>query len=230
MSGNQLPPGYAIGERGPRTDPAVVAELGAVPVPVIGDCMGRIVGTSRLRPYHPATEPRLAGPALTVRVRPGDNLMLHKAMLLAEPGDVIVVDGAGDTNQALIGGLMRATAISRRIGGFVIDGAVRDVAEWAEGGMPVFAAGNSLRGPSKDGPGEINVPIACAGLVVHPGDIVVADADGVICVTPHEIGSLLERCRVKLADEDRVRQQNASGATDAERIDNYLRSRGVPLE
>ena len=229
MSGNQLPPGYAIGERGPATDPSLIAELRAIPVPVIGDCMGRIVGTSRLRPYHPATEPRLAGPALTVRVRPGDNLMLHKAMLLAEPGDVIVVDGAGDTNQALIGGLMRTTALSRGIGGFVIDGALRDVAEWAEGGMPVFAVGNSLRGPSKDGPGEINVPVACAGLAVLPGDIVVADVDGVICVRPCEIEPLLERCRAKLADEERVRQENASGATDVERIDNYLRSRGVQV-
>ena len=229
MSGNGLPPGYAIGARGPHTDPDLVAALRAVPVPVIGDCMGRIVGTSRLRPYHAVTEPAMAGPALTVRVRPGDNLMLHKAILMAEPRDVIVVDGAGDTTQALIGGLMRTTALHRRIAGFVIDGALRDVTEWAEGGMPVFAAGNSLRGPSKDGPGEINVPVTCAGLVVAPGDVVVADADGVIAVAPSEIGPLLERCRAKLADEERVRRQNASGATDEERIDAYLCSRGVEL-
>ncbi|MHA6627193.1 RraA family protein [Pseudonocardia sichuanensis] len=140
-----------------------------------------------------------------------------------------LVDGAGDTTHALVGGLMRTTALHRRIAGFVIDGALRDVAEWAEGGMPAFAAGNSLRGPGKDGPGEINVPVTCAGLAVQPGDVVVGDADGVIAVAPPGIGPLLERCRAKPADEERVRQQNASGATDEERIDAYLRSRGVQL-
>jgi regulator of RNase E activity RraA len=153
--------------------------------------------------------------------------MLHKAILIARPGDVIVVDGSGDLNQALIGGLMRTTAIARHLEGFVIDGAIRDVAEWAADGMPIFAAGNSLRGPSKDGPGEINVHIACAGMSVSPGDIVVGDADGVVSVRPDEGPALLKRCEAKVAQEEITRQENASGEVDEDRIDALLRQRGM---
>lgn len=226
MTANAL--GYRLERRGPEPDLEILEGLRSVPVPVIGDCMGRIVGTSRLRPYHQVlSSPRMCGPALTVRVRPGDNLMLHKAILIARPGDVIVVDGAGDINQALVGGLMRATAIARRLGGFVIDGALRDVADWANDGMPIFAAGNSLRGPSKDGPGEINVVIACAGLSVSPGDLIVGDADGVINVAPSEGPALLTRCRNKVLQEEATLAANTAGHVDEDRIDALLRERGA---
>jgi regulator of RNase E activity RraA len=155
--------------------------------------------------------------------------MLHKAMLMAEPGDVIVVDGAGDTTQALIGGLMRTTAIARNIGGFVIDGAIRDVLEWAEGGPPIFARGNTHRGPTKEGPGEINIPISCAGLTVHPGDLIVGDADGVIAVRPDRLDRILGEARAHLQKEARIREQNASGALEVERFDLILRRKGLPI-
>ncbi|WP_223271377.1 hypothetical protein [Buttiauxella sp. B2] len=109
----------------------------------------------------------LCGPALTVKVRPGDNLMIHKAIEMALPGDVIVVDGAGDLTQALIGGLMRTSAITKKIAGFVIDGAIRDLNEWAEGGIAVYARGTTLCGPSKDGLGEMKLPLAVAEWPSH---------------------------------------------------------------
>lgn len=223
------PSGYRIGPRGADLDPELVEAFRTFPVPVIGDCLGRSIGTRGLRPYHPAYAEVLCGPAITVRVRPGDNLMVHKAILLARPGDVIVVDGGADLTQALVGGLMRTSAVSRRLGGFVIDGAIRDLAEWSAGGMPVFAAGNTHRGPSKDGPGEINVPIACAGLAVNPGDLIVGDADGVVAIRPYELASLAARCRAHLTREERIREQNASGVLDEERIDSILRAKGLPI-
>jgi RraA family protein len=225
----QWPPGYRINPRAIGPSAELVAAFRNVPVAVVGDCMGRSVGAIGLRPYHRDVGTVLCGPALTVRVRPGDNLMIHKALFMAQPGDVIVVDGGGDLTQALVGGLMRTTAIARHIGGFVLNGAVRDVAEWAEGGMAIFACGHTHRGPSKDGPGEINVPIACAGLAVNPGDLVLGDADGVIAVPAADVAALLPAVRAHLAKEAALREANQRGAADPERIDAMLRSRGVPV-
>jgi regulator of RNase E activity RraA len=182
-----------------------------------------------LRPYHRNRKAVLCGPALTVRVRPGDNLMIHKAMLMAQPGDVLVIDGGGDLTQALIGGLMRTTAVARQLGGFVIDGAIRDMLEWEEDGMPVFAKGNTHRGPSKDGPGEINVPIACAGMAVIPGDLVLGDADGVISIRPEEMPALLRAAKIHLEKESLIRAQNAAGKSDVDRFESILRAKGLPL-
>ncbi|MEI0548560.1 RraA family protein, partial [Klebsiella sp. 72742] len=111
----------------------------------------------------------LCGAALTVKARPGDNLMLHYAIDSAEPGDVIVVDAGGDLTNALIGEMMVAYAVKRGVAGIVIHGAIRDAGSIKAGDFPLFAAGVSHRGPYKDGPGEINVPIAIDGMVIEPG-------------------------------------------------------------
>jgi regulator of RNase E activity RraA len=225
----QWPQGYRINPRAAGPGPDLVAAFRDIPVAAVGDCLGRSIGAIGLNAYHRDVHTVLCGPAITVRVRPGDNLMIHKALFMAEPGDIIVVDGGGDLTQALIGGLMRTTAIRRRLGGFVLNGAVRDVAEWAEGGMPIFARGHTHRGPSKEGPGEINVPIACAGLVVTPGDLVLGDADGVIAVPASEVAALLPVVQAHLAREAQVRAANERGTADPERFNAMLRARGVPL-
>jgi regulator of RNase E activity RraA len=223
------PDGYRINPRhaGPAQD--LIDAFRGVPVAVAGDCLGRAIGTIGLTAYHGDLRTGLCGPAITVRVRPGDNLMIHKAMLMAEPGDVIVVDGGGIVSQAVAGGLMRTTAIARKLGGFVIDGAIRDIAEWAEGGMPVFAKGHTHRGPSKDGPGEVNVPIACAGLAVNPGDLVLGDADGVIAIAAADAGALLPKVHAQLVHEATMRESNAKGVADHERFNALLRSKGIPI-
>ena len=230
------PPGWAIREREVTPDPELVEALRGVPTTIVSDCLGSCVGAVGLEPFHGDQSLALCGVALTVRVRPGDNLMIHKALTLARPGDVIVVDGSGEISHALVGGLMRLAALARGVAGFVLDGAVRDVAEWAEGELPIFARGHSHRRPSKDGPGEINVPIACAGLVVTPGDLVLGDADGVIAVSPGRLPQLLEDVRAKLALEEEQQRHHLASRTDPtlfarddERADAMLRAKGCPV-
>jgi regulator of RNase E activity RraA len=155
--------------------------------------------------------------------------MIHKALTMAEPGDVIVIDGDGDPTQALVGGLMRTTALAAGLGGFVIDGAIRDIAEWAEGLIPVYARSHTHRGPTKDGPGEINVPISCAGLVVHPGDLILGDPDGVIAIAASELATLLPAVKAHLKKEEGIRAANLTGRPDSERFDAILRSKGCPV-
>jgi regulator of RNase E activity RraA len=230
------PAGFAIHERSLTPDPEHVAALRGIPTTIVSDCLGRCVGAVGLDPYHGDPALTLCGVALTVRVRPGDNLMLHKALTLARPGDVLVVDGSGDLSHALVGGLMRLAALARGVAGFVIDGAIRDVAEWAEGELPVFARGHSHRGPSKDGPGEINVPVSCAGLAVSPGDLVLGDLDGVIAVSPARLPLLLDGVRAKLDEELEQQQHHLASrgdpsrlVRDEERVTALLRAKGCPV-
>ena len=220
------PPGYRINPRVVALPPDLLAGFQGVPAAHVGDSMGRNIGTVGLAAYHGALSLMFAGPALTVRVRPGDNLMIHVAIAMAQPGDVLVVDGGGDVSQALIGGLMRTSAMARGIAGFVIDGAVRDLAEWAEGGIAVYARGHTLRGPTKDGPGEVNVPIACGGMAVCPGDLVIGDADGVITIPAADAAALLPRVKAHAAREAKTRAENLSGTTDPERFNAPLRAKG----
>jgi len=149
-------------------------------------------------------------------------------MTLAHPGEVIVVDAGGDLTTAVAGGLMRLSAIERGLGGFVIDGAIRDIADWAAGELPVYARGHVPRGPSKDGSGEINVPIACAGLAVSPGDLMVGDADGVVAVPRDRLSEVLSRVRVK-EQEEREQRERPTARQDDGTIDRILRAKGCPV-
>lgn len=223
------PTGFGVNKRPAGVSPDLVERFRSVPTAHASDVMGRAIGARGLIAYHGIKGPVLCGPAITVRIRPGDNLMVHAAMILAEPGDVIVIDGGGDLSTAVIGGLMRTTALARKLGGFVIDGALRDVAEWAEGGLPVYARGHGHRGPSKDGPGEVNVPIACAGLSVHPGDLILGDADGVVAIPFAEAERILPLCHAQAAREDATRRNNATGTIDHERFNALLRAKGCPV-
>ena len=174
----------------------------ALPVANVSDMMARMTaGGARLRPMHAGGV--LAGPALTVKTRPGDNLMIHKALMMAEPGDIIVVDAGGDLTNSLIGEIMATEAVAAGVGGMVIDGAIRDAGAIRLGTLPVFAAGITHRGPYKDGPGEINVPIAIDGMVIHPGDLMLGDDDGLLCIPFDDTAALLEATREKYADEQR---------------------------
>lgn len=228
-SAKQWPAGYRINPRVPGPEAEVVEAFKSIPVAAIGDSMSRNVGTMGLRQYHARLDAVLCGPAVTVRVRPGDNLMIHKALMMVQPGDVLVIDGGGDVSQALVGGLMRTTCVARKLAGLVIDGAIRDLCEWAEEGMPIFARGHTHRGPSKDGPGEINVPVSCAGMAVLPGDLIVGDADGVIAVPAADAAEVLQRSRAHLAKEAAIRASNREGTADPERFDAVLRAKGLPV-
>ena len=227
-SNETWPAGFRINPRINRLSAEIVAAYRDVPVPHAGDVMGRHKGARGLQVFHGDTERTMCGPAITVRIRPGDNLMIHLALMIAEPGDVLVIDGGGDVSTAVIGGLMRTTALARKVEGFVLDGALRDVREWEEGGISAYASGFVHRGPSKDGPGEVNVPVACAGMVVHPGDLVLGDADGVIAIPADEAEALLPLCRRHAQREADIARHNATGVPNWERFGALLRDKGLP--
>ncbi|NUZ06574.1 RraA family protein [Piscinibacter koreensis] len=200
-----------------------------LPVANVSDCMTRMsAGGARLRPMHQGG--RLAGAALTVKTRPGDNLMIHQALQMAVPGDVIVVDGGGDLTNALIGELMTTYAQTRGVAGFVINGAIRDLDVIGNGTFPVYAAGVTHRGPYKDGPGEINVPIAIDGMVVEPGDLILGDADGVLSVPLHAADAILAAARAKVEAEQKTLQDIAAGQLDTSWIEATLRRIGCVVE
>lgn len=225
----QWPAGFFIAERRCEIPASVIEEYQQIPVAVAGDCMGRITGAMGLQRYHQDVNIICCGPAITVKVRPGDNLMIHKALEQAQPGDMIVIDGSGCLTQALIGGLIRTTALKKKIAGFVVDGAIRDLAEWADGEIPVYAKGHTHRGPDKDGPGEVNTSIACAGLVVNPGDLILADSDGVIAIRPDQAEAVLIKAKAHLQKEAAIRESNANGTSDPERFNAILRKAGCPV-
>jgi RraA family protein len=213
--------GLQIFKRQRRVSNRQVEAFAGIPVANISDCMSRLTAAgARLRRMHQSG--RLAGPALTVKTRPGDNLMIHKALDLAEPGDVIVVDGGGDLTNALVGELMTTYASSRGIAGFVMNGAVRDIDVIGAGNFPVFAAGVTHRGPYKDGPGEINVPVAIDGMVIHPGDLIVGDADGVLCVPFENVEEVLAAAISKSAAEAKTLKDIAAGKLDTSWVDAAL--------
>jgi RraA family protein len=217
--------GFRILARTRKVAPEVVEAFRGIPVANVSDCMSRMsAGGARLRAMHGGAH--LAGPALTVRCRPGDNLMVHKALELAQAGDVIVVDAGGDLTNALFGEIMMAIAIARGVSGIVINGAVRDAAEIAASPFPVYAAGVTHRGPYKDGPGEINVPIAIDGMVVTPGDLVLGDVDGVLCVPFDFASDILQAARNKMRAEKETLAQIASGRYDPGWIDASLKRLG----
>jgi regulator of RNase E activity RraA len=220
--------GFRILRRVRKVDAAAVTKFKALPLANVSDVMSRMsAGGARLRPMHGGGA--LAGPALTVKTRPGDNLMVHKALDLAEPGDVIVVDAGGDLTSAIIGELMVAHAIKRGIAGIVIDGAVRDSAAIRAGAFPVFAAGITHRGPYKDGPGEINVAIAIGGMVIEPGDLVLGDDDGLLCVPYAEVDAIY--CAAKAKQESEVQQAAAirAGTSDRAWVDETLKRLGCEV-
>lgn len=217
--------GFRILPRARQVGAEWVERFRTLPVANVSDVMARMTaGGARLRPMHRGGA--MAGPALTVKTRPGDNLMIHKALALAAPGDVIVVDAGGDLTNALIGELMLAQMARRRLGGIVIHGAIRDSAAIRAQDFPVFAAGVTHRGPYKDGPGEINVPVAIDGMVVEPGDLVLGDDDGLLCVPFDAVEAIHAAAAAKQAAELRQMAAIEDGSYAAPWVDDTLRRLG----
>lgn len=208
-----------------RPDAKLVAELAQMVTPHLSDSMERLYAAGpQLRPMH--KEGKLAGPAFTVKTAAGDNLLVHKALDTARPGDVIVVDAGGFLDNAIIGELMMSRARQRGVAGLVIWGAIRDSAEIGAGNYPVFAAGVSHRGPYKNGPGEINVPVVIGGMVINPGDIIVGDADGLVAVPLELADKILASAKAILAKETAAMKQIQDGTVDRAWVDKALKEKG----
>ncbi|WP_210315430.1 RraA family protein [Aurantimonas sp. DM33-3] len=217
--------GFRVLDGHVRSDRSLVEAFAKIPSAIISDNLNRMVAAGpSVRPMHKGGT--LAGTALTVKTRPGDNLMIHKAADIAQPGDVIVVDAGGDLTNALIGELIISHARSRGVVGFVVNGAVRDMDVIAVDDYPVYGAGVSHRGPYKDGPGEVNVPIALDGMVIAPGDIVIGDLDGVVCIPREEAESVLAASRAQQEKEAGIQAAIAGAGWDRAWVDEILKAKG----
>jgi regulator of RNase E activity RraA len=217
--------GFRVRTEVPRPAAELVARFREHASSNLADAMGR---------FHfmdfgirPRSGLPLCGVAVTVDARPGDNLMVHKALEVAQPGDIVVVNTNGNTTSAVFGELMCRTAVGAKLGGIVVDGAIRDVDAITTLRFPAFSRAVCAGGCDKDGPGEVNGPIACGNTVVMPGDIVVGDTDGVVIVPREEaadvlrlVGALVDRERARIAEID-------AGVLFKGEIDETLKRKGV---
>ncbi len=217
--------GFRIFSGVSRPDASLVQQFTELASSNLADAMGRFHFCDpgiRMRTGLP-----LYGVAVTVMARPADNLMVHKAMEVARPGDIIVVNTSGNTTSAVFGELMGNSAVAARLGGLVVDGAIRDVSALTDLGFPVFSRSVSAGGCDKDGPGEINVPIACGNTVVMPGDIIVGDQDGVVIVPREDAEQVLVLVRALKDREAKRVAEIRSGLVFKAEINDTLRTKGV---
>ena len=220
--------GFRIRQDFDRPSEELVQKFKGIPVANIADCMNRIFCVdSRINMMNQKKGLQMLGCALTVKTRTVDNLLVHKAIDLARSGDVIVVAAEGDTHTAILGEIMALKAESKGIAGYLIDGCIRDLESIQEMDFPVFAIGVSPRGPFKDGPGEINFPVSCGGVVVNPGDIIVGDKDGVVVISPDDAEMILEEAQ-KVSEKEEVIIDNIKKGNlgDSSWIDEKLKEKG----
>ncbi|ALX95176.1 methyltransferase [Serratia fonticola] len=203
--------------------PELVAAFKAIPAANIADCMGRLNAMdSRIRLLSAPLKINMAGVALTVKVRAGDNLMVHKALNMLSAGDILVVSNDNGSSQALMGEIMITYASLQQAAGIVLDGPIRDLYSIQQMDLPVYATGSTPAGPFKDGPGEINVPISCGGVQINPGDIIVGDGDGVIVIARQDAEALLAAAEKYQQFDSQKLLATQSGQADRSWVDRDM--------
>lgn len=217
--------GFRINTSFQRPDPQMLEALSAFATPTISD------GLNRFNTMDPGIKPivscRISGPAVTLRLRPGDNLMLHKVLGEVMPGDVLVIDTCGCTTYAVLGELIATAAFRAGLNGIVVDGGIRDIVELKAHGFPIFSRYIVPSVGDKDGPGEINYPISCGGVPVHPGDIIVGDDNGVVVVPPQDAEEIILGAKKKMAYEEKRKNAIEAGVIVKPDIDELLRQKGI---
>ncbi|MGG5820437.1 RraA family protein [Falsiroseomonas sp. HW251] len=218
--------GFRIKAEITRVESELCARAAAVPAANIGDVVNRM---QAMRGGFLAYGGRkaLAGPAFTVRARAGDNLMLHEALDLAHPGDVVVCDAGGDLGTAIMGDIMARHAVRRGIAAIIVDGAIRDVDGLSHLDLGVWARGATPNGPYKDGPGEIGYPVSCGGLVVMPGDLIAADLDGVVVIPREDAGAVVAAAEEHSRKEHDIIRSIENDDADRSWVGKTLISKGV---
>ncbi|HUR43594.1 MAG TPA: RraA family protein [Aestuariivirga sp.] len=214
-------PGFRIRMAIDRPSATLVAMYRDFETPDISDILNRMY-TMSPEIHNVVNDAPLVGPACTVKVFPGDNLMVHKALDAAKPGDVVVIDTSGSQRNAVLGDLVTNKAKHRGIAGFIVDGLVRDLAGLKEAGLPVFARGVTPFGPLHRGPGELNYAISCGGIVVNPGDIIVADSSGIAVVRREFAEDTLMRLRAHKARMQQYVANVKAGNFSNEWVDRQL--------
>jgi regulator of RNase E activity RraA len=221
-------PGFRMLSEIERVDPAITAGFAEFETPEVSDLMNRLYTLNSAVRNMTAPGLRLLGPACTVKAFPGDNLMVHKSLDIVKPGDVVVIDASSSQMTAVLGDLVSMKARHRGIAGFVVDGLIRDLpAILRLGDFPVFARGVTPIGPLHRGPGEINYPVSVGGIVVHPGDLITADLNGVVVVPRESAGELLERLRARAPAERAYSASVAAGQFSNDWVDRALESSGL---
>jgi len=224
-------PGFRVNIDIPRLPMDFVQEFAQFDTPDISDLLNRLYAVDSGIRCLTGKNHKLCGPALTVKCFPGDNLMVHKSLDVAQPGDIVVVDGRSSTMNALLGDIISTKAKHRGIAGFILDGLVRDLPAVCDLDFPVFARGTTPIGPLHRGPGEIGYPICCGGVVVNPGNIVVADAAGVVIIPQDIAHELLHRLNsYKAANADYLEALRKEGKFSNAWVDSLLEAGGCPVE
>jgi RraA family protein len=210
----------------PALAPAEVIEaFRNVVTPHISDNLQRLSGVTGLKRFNRSR--KLVGTAITVKARPGDNLLIYKALMELQPGHVLVVDGGGDCTNALVGELIMQYAVARGCAGFVLDGAIRDTAAFHESDFPCFARDVSHRGPYKMGPGAMNIPVSIGGQIISPGDVVVGDEDGVVAFPVSQAHALLKAVAATAKNEENIMAEIATGVREQEWLRKVLEPHGL---
>lgn len=193
--------------------------------------MGRSCAMNpRIRLVSQPKAQMMAGPAFTVKGRAGDNLTLHAALNLCGEGDVLAVSNEEDNTRALMGEVMMAyLKYTKKIAGIVLDGPIRDIDEIETWDFPVYCTGTTPGGPYKEGPGEINVPVSCGGVSVHPGDIILADPDGVIVIPRQDAPSVLEEAKQFQAADEKKLAAAKSGTANRAWVEKALMEKGFEI-
>jgi regulator of RNase E activity RraA len=225
-------PGYRVRLDFPRLDEHLVRNFLDFDVPTISDTLNRLFAVDARIRLLTAAHHRVCGLACTVRVYPGDNLMVHKSLDVARPGDVVVIDAHGSkgtTISAALGDIISTKAQHRGIAGFIVDGLVRDLPRILELGLPVFARGTTAVGPLHRGPGEINYPIACGGTVIEPGDVVVGDSSGIVAIPREAAAELLQRLDAGRTSAEQYLEAVRRGEFSNAWVDSLLRSDNCPI-
>lgn len=218
-------PGFMIRTDFPRLPESIIEGFREFVSADVSDVLNRLYAISgELR--NLSNDKELLGSACTVKVYPGDNLMVHKVLDIAKPGDVVVVDCGGAMTNAVLGDLVASKAMHRGIAGFIIDGAIRDIEGVRETGLPVFARGVTPFGPLHRGPGEINTPVCCGGVVVNPGDIIRADATGTAVVPRDHAAETLSRLQCNKQREAEYSENVKRGIFSNAWVDKQLQQQG----
>ena len=205
-------------------DHDIMMQFKNIPASNTADCMGRSCAMNpRIHLVSSPKDQMMVGPAFTVKCRAGDNLALHAALNLCNGGDVLVVSNEEDNTRALMGEVMMAyLSLQKKVAGIVLDGPIRDIDEIGKWDFPVYATGTTPGGPYKEGPGEVNVPIACGGISVEPGDIILADPDGVIVIPRNDAATILEDAKkFQAADEGKL-EKTRQGTINRGWVDKAL--------
>ena len=212
-------------------DPAIMEQFRSIPASNTADVMNRSCAMNpRIRLVSKPKAQMVVGPAFTVKCRAGDNLALHAALNYCQEGDMLVVSNEEDTTRALMGEVMMAYLyLQKKVAGIVIDGPIRDIDEIGHWDFPVYATGTTPGGPYKEGPGEVNVPISCGGIMVYPGDIILADPDGMIAIPRRDAATILEDAKkFQAADEGKL-EKTREGTINRSWVDKALADKGFEI-